>query len=230
MIDAIEIERVRRIHHWLDQWSAEPVSGVYRTPCGIRFDATEVEAWPTLKAEMVAVVRAYAISRKPLAFVTSKGDVDYFPNATGRVALLQQTWNDDYKSAERGLYMTRELLPESATESLACPNGCGKDPFGKCRACGGVPPVEAQPAAKVDPPAKLNPELTRAQRVLHRHEPDPYLNNREQVITYEQHKADNASGRRARLIAALAQELRRPAPVRFPVPGRNFELKGGRYE
>jgi hypothetical protein len=36
---------------------------------------------------------------------------------------------------------------------------------------------------------------------------------------------DAVTGRRARLIAALAQELRRPAPVRFPHPGRNFELK-----
>ena len=30
---------------------------------------------------------------------------------------------------------------EAEAPAIVCPNGCGSDPFGHCRACGGVPPV-----------------------------------------------------------------------------------------
>jgi hypothetical protein len=60
---------------------------------------------------------------------------------------------------------------------------------------------------------------------------DPYEQHRKKSPSEAAQRAstdlcDEVQGRRARLIAALAQDLRRPAPVRFPHPGRNFELKG----
>jgi hypothetical protein len=71
-------------------------------------------------------------------------------------------------------------------------------------------------AALADRQSKTRAELVKSGAI-----PDPYFNNREKVIAYNQHREDDASGRRAHLIAQLAREMDRPAPVRFPSEARS---------
>lgn len=82
-----------------------------------------------------------------------------------------------------------------------------------------VSPLSAQPepAAKAPDPYKLP----------HDRNPNGYDEKRIAQVMVARDGAHNGKepSARARLIAALAAELDRPAPVRFPHIGRNFALK-----
>lgn len=96
---------------------------------------------------------------------------------------------------------------------------CLEDPLDVQERGLGQLPVTPSPGTKVDP-YELRRGATHP--LLGRH--DPYTGRflDKELVAYALQKADDeAEGRRARLVAALAQELRRPAPVRFPVEARS---------
>jgi hypothetical protein len=103
------------------------------------------------------------------------------------------------------------------------------------------PAAEAKAPERIDPRESVHPtseQLESFAKAWGAAKADPYERHRilrpetrddSLVAAMTERTLANELARK-RNIAALAQELRRPAPVRFPHPGRNFELKGGRHD
>lgn len=143
---------------------------------------------------------------------------------TGEQGQLIYGVSNFYMRADDVELVESTTAPAEPKEQRA-PCGCASGCLGYV--CGfRAMPVFSPPIAKVDPY-----DLPRGAThpLLGRH--DPYTGRflDKEIVAYALQKADDEiEGRRARLVAALAKELDRPAPVRFPHPGRNFELKGAR--
>jgi hypothetical protein len=119
MTDPQELERVRAIHEQLDRQATLNSGRDFRlhltkSDVHLVYTAAEIRAWPRLKQRMLS-----ELSRGlHFAFVTATLGVDSYgisvSSEAGLLLLKTRTWNNDHKSAERGLYMTREMLNDSA--------------------------------------------------------------------------------------------------------------------
>ena len=108
MTDTREIERVRFIHRQLDQWAADSdtcVSYGILDGAGARhvYTGEEVRNWPRVKGAMVERLR-----RTGAAYARVEGSGVCHG---GLIATLNNIYSDTQR---RGLYMTREMLVESA--------------------------------------------------------------------------------------------------------------------
>jgi hypothetical protein len=192
------------------------------------FTAAEVRDWPRVKAELVEHLKKYphlCVSwshAEATLFVPRKlatGDKDCAPAvarglclyATSR-AYLKATGQAERREAD--MCRACDVSPSMLRASLCEECHVAEKERAERRVANGEAPYEGDRLLLTKP--KTRAELVKSGAI-----PDPYFNNREKVIAYNQHREDDASGRRAHLIAQLAAELSRPAPVRYPHEGRS---------
>jgi hypothetical protein len=198
------------------------LSGTHHSVCypnAVRFTADEVRAWPTVKRALTAELVNGALSLEFAIWC------DWWspPGAN----LYQQ--RQEHRNAERGLCMYRKQL--GAVQCAACGHphatfACGNGDS-ICRHC-----QESRPWSNVRRDIEARKQVF-ARQVRNDDERTGPVNGgsdlSHELAIFERQKAeDEASGRRARLVAALSAEMSRPVEPRFPPEGRSDRVFGGR--
>ena len=238
-LTAEEIARVDAIHEALDNAHANGTGRglrlhLTRSEAHLVFTPEEVRDWPETKARLIAYIRAW-IPGECLAFVTARKTIDSYGYHGGLAALKLRYWNGDNRSAEYGLYMTRQHRAyiqatggQNADECKRCGATIGlcqavrtandPGPF-CCRNCAAA----AERDAKCD---EIDAALT-----LTVHGEDKYSHHRlarsdESARALTEALPANVEARK-RMVAALAQELRKPVTPRFPAESRQCRVYRG---